>query len=80
MRMLSDLIKVNPFRFLAKLISDSLSPKEIARVPYSDGHCILRDDATVVVQCSGGTDILPLNLVSKELQTQFLNQLEKKKK
>jgi hypothetical protein len=80
MRMLSDLIKVNPFRFLAKLISGSVSPKEIARVPYSNGYCILRDDATVLVQCSGGTDILLLALVSEELQTQFLNQLEKKKK
>jgi len=53
-------------------------PKEIARVPYSDGHCILREDLMVVVECSGGRDMLPVSLVSQELVDAFTAQLEAK--
>ena len=51
-------------------------PKEIARVPYSDGHCILRDDGMVVIECSGGRDMLPVTLVSQDLVDAFTTQLE----
>lgn len=53
-------------------------PKEIARVPYSNGHCILRDDGMVVIECSGGRDMLPITLVSQELIDAFTAQLEAK--
>lgn len=53
-------------------------PKEIVRVPYSNGHCILRDDGMVVIECSGGRDILPITLVSQELIEAFAAQFEAK--
>lgn len=58
--------------------SEPPEPKEIARVPYSNGHCILRDDGMVVIECSGGRDMLPVTLVSKELVEAFIAQLEAK--
>lgn len=51
-------------------------PKGIARVPYSDGHCILRDDFMVVIECSGGRDMLPVSLVSQELVDAFEAQMK----
>lgn len=53
-------------------------PKEIARVPYSNGHCILREDGMVVIECSGGRDMLPVTLVSQELVDAFTKELESK--
>lgn len=58
--------------------SKTPEPKEIARVPYSNGHCILRDDGMVVIECSGGRDMLPITLVSQELIDAFTSQLEAK--
>jgi hypothetical protein len=54
-------------------------PKEIARVPYHDGYCILREDLMVVIECSGGRDMIPLSLVSQELVDAFTAQLEANK-
>lgn len=59
--------------------SEPPEPKEIARVPYSDGHCILRDDGMVLIETPNGRDMLPVNLVSQELVDQFAAQLESKK-
>lgn len=53
-------------------------PKEIARVPYNDGHCILRDDFMVVIECSGGRDMLPVSLVSQKLVDAFEAQMKAK--
>jgi hypothetical protein len=53
-------------------------PKEIARVPYSDGHCILRDDGMVLIETPNGRDMLPVYLVSQELVDKFTAQLEAK--
>lgn len=52
--------------------------KEVARVPYSNGHCILREDGMVVIECSGGRDMLPVTLVSQELIDAFTKELESK--
>ena len=51
-------------------------PKEIARVPYSDGHCILRDDGMVLIETTNGRNMLPVYLVSQKLVDKFTAQLE----
>lgn len=51
-------------------------PQEISRVPYSDGHCILRNDGMVVIECSGARDMLPVTLVSTELVEAFADEIE----
>jgi len=61
---------------LAGCGSNKPQPKEIARVPYSDGHCILRDDMMVIIECSGSIDMLPLSLVSQELVDAFTEKLD----
>ena len=58
----------------------SEEPKELSRVPYSNGHCILREDGMVIIECSGGRDMLPVTLVSQELVDAFMKDLESKSK
>ena len=59
--------------------SVSQEPKEIARVPYHDGHCVLREDMMVIITTPSGLDMLPVSLVSQELVDAFTVQLETKK-
>ena len=54
-------------------------PVVISRIPYSDGHCTLLDSGMVIIECSGGRDALPVNLVSQELVDAFVKDIESKK-
>ena len=53
-------------------------PKVISQIPYSDGYCSLREDGMVLIECSGGKDMLPITLVSQELVDAFVKDLESK--
>jgi hypothetical protein len=52
--------------------------KIISKIPYSNGHCSLREDGWVVIECSGSKDMLPITLVSQELINAFEKDLESK--
>ena len=52
--------------------------KVISKIPYSNGHCSLREDGWVVIECSGSKDMLPITLVSQELVDAFAKDIESK--
>jgi hypothetical protein len=57
---------------------ENKGPKEVSRIPYGDGHCVLMDNGWVIIEDKNSKDALPITLVSESLIKAFEEDLEKK--
>lgn len=51
------------------------TPKEISRISYGDGYCILRDDRMVIIKVGDSVDMMPIELVSSDLALALTDKL-----